>query len=217
MQNQRLELTGLAKPGKSHGLTGTRLGLAGQKAGGQVSGVVWDRSDPFLGSKPGPIAITTHSSRWIDTSLFPLSGLTLLYFIPLSAAWTGSSWIPTSTAWHRLLLVYCLPQSLPLPRFFAVLHYDRTSQSQLVNCCPDWHSCMSFCTPASHFPGFSTSRCTAISLSSLRNLEFGLFLVILHSSNTFCVLFFSIQPLPSGTSLFLVLLPFCIQLYHIAF
>jgi len=56
MQNRRLELTGLGELGKSRRLTGTGSGLACQEAAGQVFGRVWNQTDPFLWSKPGPLA-----------------------------------------------------------------------------------------------------------------------------------------------------------------
>jgi len=55
MQYHQLEPMGLAKPGKSHGLAGKGTGLACQEAAGQVFGVVWNRTDPVLRSKPGPL------------------------------------------------------------------------------------------------------------------------------------------------------------------
>jgi len=55
-QNRRLEPTGLAKPSKTHGLTGTGPGLARQESAGRVFGRFWNRTDPFLRSKPGPLA-----------------------------------------------------------------------------------------------------------------------------------------------------------------
>ena len=55
-QNWRLELTGLAKPGKTCGLTGTGTGLARQEAPGRVFEQVWNRTEPFFRSKPGPLA-----------------------------------------------------------------------------------------------------------------------------------------------------------------
>jgi len=56
MQNRTSEPTGPAKPGKIHGLTGTRPGLAHQDSVGRVSVQFWDRTDPFLRAKPGPLA-----------------------------------------------------------------------------------------------------------------------------------------------------------------
>jgi len=55
-QNQRSEPTGLAKPGETRGLTGTGPGLARQESAGGVFGRFWNRTDPFLQSKPGPLA-----------------------------------------------------------------------------------------------------------------------------------------------------------------
>jgi len=55
-QNRRLEPTGLAKPGETRGLTGTGPGLARQESAGRVFGRFWNRTDPFLRSKPGPLA-----------------------------------------------------------------------------------------------------------------------------------------------------------------
>ena len=56
MQNKTLELTGLAKPGKTCGLTGTGPGLARQDSVGRVSGRVWNQTDPFSWAKPKPLA-----------------------------------------------------------------------------------------------------------------------------------------------------------------
>jgi len=50
------ELTGLAKPGKPRGLMGICPGLAHQEAAGQVSGWVWNQTELFSQSKPGPLA-----------------------------------------------------------------------------------------------------------------------------------------------------------------
>ena len=47
---------GLAKPGETRGLTGTGPGLARQESAGRVFGRFWNRTDPFLRSKPGPLA-----------------------------------------------------------------------------------------------------------------------------------------------------------------
>jgi len=55
-RNRRLEPTGLAKPVETRGLTGTGPGLARQESPGRVFGSVWNRTDPFLRSKPGPLA-----------------------------------------------------------------------------------------------------------------------------------------------------------------
>jgi hypothetical protein len=55
-QNRRLEPTGLAKPVETRGLTGTGPGLARQESAGRVSGRFWNRTDPFLRSKPGLLA-----------------------------------------------------------------------------------------------------------------------------------------------------------------
>jgi len=55
-QNRRLEPTGLAQPGETRGLTGTGLGSARQESAGLVFGRFWNRTDPFLRSKPGPLA-----------------------------------------------------------------------------------------------------------------------------------------------------------------
>ena len=55
-QNRRLEPTGLPKPGEARGLTGTGPGLAHQESVGRVFGRFWNRTDPFLRSKPGPLA-----------------------------------------------------------------------------------------------------------------------------------------------------------------
>jgi len=52
-QNRRLERMGLAKPGETRGLMGTGPGLARQESAGRVFGQFWNRTDPFLLSKPG--------------------------------------------------------------------------------------------------------------------------------------------------------------------
>jgi len=46
---------GLAKPGKTRGLTGTGPGLACQKAAGRVFGRFWNRTELFFRSKPEPL------------------------------------------------------------------------------------------------------------------------------------------------------------------
>jgi len=56
MQNRILEATGLAKPGKTRGLMGTGPGLARQDSAGRVSGWFSNRTDLFLGAKPGLLA-----------------------------------------------------------------------------------------------------------------------------------------------------------------
>jgi len=47
---------GLAKPGETRGLMGTGLGLARQESTSGVFRRVCNLTDPFLGSKPGPLA-----------------------------------------------------------------------------------------------------------------------------------------------------------------
>ena len=55
-QNRRLEPTGLAKPFKPRGLTGTCPGLARQDAAEKVFGWFWNRTELFFRFKPGPLA-----------------------------------------------------------------------------------------------------------------------------------------------------------------
>ena len=55
-QNRRVEPTGLATPGETRGLTGTCPGLASQESAGRVFGRFWNRTDPVLRPKPGPLA-----------------------------------------------------------------------------------------------------------------------------------------------------------------
>jgi hypothetical protein len=55
MHNRILDTTGLGKPCKSRGLTRTGPGLARQESAGRVFGRVWNQTDLFLGSKPGPL------------------------------------------------------------------------------------------------------------------------------------------------------------------
>jgi len=47
---------GLPKPGETHGLTVTGPGLACEESGVRVFRRVWNATDPFLRSKPGPLA-----------------------------------------------------------------------------------------------------------------------------------------------------------------
>ena len=47
---------GLAKPGKTRGLTGTGVGLAHQEPPGRVFGRFWNWPERFFRSKPGPLA-----------------------------------------------------------------------------------------------------------------------------------------------------------------
>ena len=56
MQNRRLTPTGVAKPGKTRGLTGTEPGLDRQEAAGRVFGRFWNQTKPFFRSKPGLLA-----------------------------------------------------------------------------------------------------------------------------------------------------------------
>jgi len=56
MQKRRLETTGLAKPGKTRGLTGMGPGLAHQEVAGRVFGQVWNRTERFFWSKPRLLA-----------------------------------------------------------------------------------------------------------------------------------------------------------------
>jgi len=56
MQNQRLDLTGLAKPGETHGLTSTGPGLARLDAAGRVFGRFWNRTEQCFWFKPRPLA-----------------------------------------------------------------------------------------------------------------------------------------------------------------
>jgi hypothetical protein len=57
-QNWRLEPTGPAKQGATSGLTGTGPGFACQESVDRVFGQVWKQINPFLQSKPGPVANT---------------------------------------------------------------------------------------------------------------------------------------------------------------
>ena len=57
-QNRRLKPTGLAKSGETSGLMGTGPGLARQESAGWDFGRFLNRTDPFLRSKPGPVANT---------------------------------------------------------------------------------------------------------------------------------------------------------------
>jgi hypothetical protein len=55
-RNRSLEQKGQAIPVATRGLTGTGPGLAPQESAGLVFGRVWNRTDPFLRSKPRPLA-----------------------------------------------------------------------------------------------------------------------------------------------------------------
>jgi len=54
--NRRLEPTGLARPSENRQLPGMCPGLARQESAGRVFGRFWNLTDPFLRSKPGPLA-----------------------------------------------------------------------------------------------------------------------------------------------------------------
>jgi hypothetical protein len=56
MRNWRMEPTGLAKPGKTCGLTDMGLGMARQESAGWAFGQVWNQTDLFLQSKSGLLA-----------------------------------------------------------------------------------------------------------------------------------------------------------------
>jgi len=56
MQIQGLDLMGLAKPGEICGLTGAAPVLDLPEAAGLVFGRFWNRTEPFLHSKRGPLA-----------------------------------------------------------------------------------------------------------------------------------------------------------------
>jgi len=55
-QNRRLGSTGLAEPGETPGLKGAGPGLARQESACRGFGRVCNRTDPFMRSKPGPLA-----------------------------------------------------------------------------------------------------------------------------------------------------------------
>jgi len=55
-QNQRLEVTGRAKPGKTSGLAGKGPGVPRQGAACHDFGRVKEQSDQVLWSEPGPLA-----------------------------------------------------------------------------------------------------------------------------------------------------------------
>ena len=56
MWKQRLGPSGLAKPGVTRDLMGSGPGLARHESAGLGFGWVWNQTDPFLRSKPGPLA-----------------------------------------------------------------------------------------------------------------------------------------------------------------
>jgi len=56
MQNRSLERTGLAKSGETHCLTGLSPALACQESAGRIVRRVFNWADPFLWSKPRPLA-----------------------------------------------------------------------------------------------------------------------------------------------------------------
>jgi hypothetical protein len=55
-QNRKLELTGVANPCETRRLMGTGPGLAREESAGLVFGRFWNRTNPFLRSKPGQLA-----------------------------------------------------------------------------------------------------------------------------------------------------------------
>ena len=87
MQNRRLEPTGLAKPGETCGLTGTGPGLARQESAGRVFGRFWNRTDPFLRSKPSPLAGYPDPLLTLDIPIVEV-------WPPLFAIWLVSMSLP---------------------------------------------------------------------------------------------------------------------------
>jgi len=67
-----LDLTGLAKPGKTSGFIGTGTGVAHQGAAGRVFRLVWNPTELFFLFKPGPLAgyldplLTQHKPGVLD-------------------------------------------------------------------------------------------------------------------------------------------------------
>jgi len=59
IQNRSLDLMGLAKPGKTRGLTGMGLGLDPQEVVGRVFGRFWNWAEQFSLAKPGPVSNIT--------------------------------------------------------------------------------------------------------------------------------------------------------------
>jgi hypothetical protein len=55
MQSRRLEQTGQAKRGNTRRIKGTGPALTRQEEPGRVFGWVWNCTDQFLQSKPGPL------------------------------------------------------------------------------------------------------------------------------------------------------------------
>ena len=100
------------------------------------------RSPAWIEAHPCHSAVNFSSFGAPESSL---SGLVLLYPIPhsippfpYSSAWDGSYSIPTGAPiMHPPLLTH---------PFLALLHWDSTTQSQSVNLCLDWCSCISFRT-----------------------------------------------------------------------
>jgi len=68
-QNRRLEPTGLAKPCKSHRLTGVGPGLARQDTVGRVFEHFWNSTEPCLRSEPGPLS--GHLDRLLTLPVAP--------------------------------------------------------------------------------------------------------------------------------------------------
>jgi hypothetical protein len=71
-----LELTGLAKPSQTHGLTGLGTGLAHQVPPGRVFGQFWNQIEPLFRLKPGlllgypdPLLILLFITLTVDTLL----------------------------------------------------------------------------------------------------------------------------------------------------
>jgi hypothetical protein len=54
-KNWRLQLKGLAKPGKTCVFTGTGMDLARQEAMGWVVRQLWNLTERFIQSNPGPL------------------------------------------------------------------------------------------------------------------------------------------------------------------
>ena len=109
-QNRGLELTGVSKPGESRGLTGTGLGLARQESAGRVFGQVWNRNDPFLESKPGPLAAYLEQFLTLMVGITPYA---LNHFVYSSSQNRSFLRIPfrCHARCARLLMMGCLRSS----------------------------------------------------------------------------------------------------------
>jgi len=130
--NRRLELTDLAKPANTRGLTGMGPGLAHQDAVGQVSGQCFNQTNPFLQSKPGLLAG------------YPDRFRTLARFWSCSASYIFAHWMPFWRLESLCLVQMVRCSNVILPSVDRQLSTSKTftcgsSSSPIAQCAMHWN------------------------------------------------------------------------------